>query len=350
MSEERDKLPLIFLTPLSDVLDSAKRQIMKDGDIELYEVNFKELKPEEFMKRVPGVIVSGNPQEAVAFLKLYDEVVKKSSSKMILITEEEAPPKAMKVIKNLRLADYVYGNVQPKTILYKIKLHLKALPVLDEEDLVKISRVTFHIWENSKLEIKDVGTKMPTEEEVRIRGVTQYLGVDRSTMKVGEAIDSQGRGNLEKDELQHFYDSNRRLTIELEDILDKFEADLSNKHLLVEADRKVDEIKNACLDKGYNELGLFCDIMKTICYKLGFVKDDSFSTVVVGLLFNSAEFLKSELNQVRKGVGTSIRDNPNKSLFNRYHWLNQKFNSIEETKSDDPKNISLTELMEFLRI
>ena len=67
MSEERDKLPLIFLTPLSDVLDSAKRQILKDGDIELYEVNFKELKPEEFMKRVPGVIVSGSAQEAVAF-------------------------------------------------------------------------------------------------------------------------------------------------------------------------------------------------------------------------------------------------------------------------------------------
>ena len=135
MTEEREKLPLIFLTPLSDVLDSAKRQILKDSDIELYEVNFKELKPEEFMKRIPGVIVSGNPQEAVAFLKLYDEVVKKSSSKMILITEEEASPKAMKVIKNLRLADYVYGNVQPKTILYKIKLHLKALPDLDEKAL-----------------------------------------------------------------------------------------------------------------------------------------------------------------------------------------------------------------------
>ena len=338
------------MTPLSDVLDSAKRQILKDQDIELFEVNFKELKPEDFMKRVPGVIVSGSPQETVAFLKLYDEVIKKSSSKMILITEEEAPPKVMKVIKNLRLADYVYGNVQPKTILYKIKLHLKALPTLDEEELVKISRVTFHIWENSKLEIKDVGTKMPTEEEVRIRGVTQYLGVDRSTMKVGENIDGQGRGVLDKDELQSFYDSNRRLTIELEDFLDKFEVDLSNKHLLVEADRKIDEIKNSCLDKGFNELGLFCDIMKTICYKLGFVKDDSFSTVVVGLLFNSAEFLKSELNQVRKSVGSSIRDNPNKALFNRFHWLNQKFNSIEETKTNDPKNISLTELMEYLRI
>ena len=350
MSEEREKLPLIFLTPLSDVLDSAKRQILKDQEIELFEVNFKELKPEEFMKRVPGVIVSGNPQEAVSFLKLYDEVIKKSSSKMILITEEEAPPKVMKVVKNLRLADYVYGNVQPKTILYKIKLHLKALPKLDEEDIIKISRVTYHIWENSKLEIKDVGTKMPTEEEVRIRGVTQFLGVDRSTMKVGENIDSQGRGELDKDELQSFYDSNRRLTIELEDLLDKFEAEVSNKVLLVEADRKIDEIKNSCLDKGYNELGLFCDIMKTICYKLGFVKDNSFSTVVVGLLFNCAEFLKSELNQVRKSLGSSIRDNPNKALFNRFHWLNQKFNSIEETKTDDPKNINLTELMEFLRI
>ena len=58
MSEEEEKLPLIFLTPLSDVLDSAKRQILKDQDIELFEVNFKELKPEDFMKRVPGVIVS----------------------------------------------------------------------------------------------------------------------------------------------------------------------------------------------------------------------------------------------------------------------------------------------------
>ena len=90
--------------------------------------------------------------------------------------------------------------------------------------------------------------------------------------------------------------------------------------------------------------------MKTICYKLSSVKDDSFSVVVVGILFNAAEFLKSELNQVRKGIGSSIRDNPNKALFNRFKWLNTKFNSLKETKEDDPKNISLTELMEFLRI
>ena len=108
-------------------------------------------------------------------------------------------------------------------------------------------------------------------------------------MKVGENIDGQGRGVLDKDELQSFYDSNRRLTIELEDFLDKFEVDLSNKHLLVEADRKIDEIKILVSTKASMNPALY-DIMKTICYKLGFVKDDSFSTVVVGLLFNSAEF------------------------------------------------------------
>ena len=348
--EEQEKKPLILLTPLSDVLESAKRQIVKDQDIDLYEINFKELHPEEFMKRIPSVIVTGSPKEAVGFLKMYDKVVKSSSSKVILITEEEPSPKVMGVLKNIRLADHVYGNVQPKTLLYKIKLHLKALPELDEEDLVRISRVTYHIWENSKMEIKEGEKKGPSAEDIKIRGVTQYLGVDRSTMKVGENLDAEGRGNLEKDELQVFYDANRRLTIELEDIFDKFENEIEKKELLIEADQKIDEIKDSCLDKSYNELGLFCDIMKTICYKLSSVKDDSFSVVVVGILFNSAEFLKSELNQVRKGIGSSIRDNPNKALFNRFKWLNTKFNSLKETKENDPKNISLTELMEFLRI
>ena len=348
--EENEKRPLILLTPLSDVLESARRQIIKDEDIDLYEINFKELLPDEFMKRIPSVIVSGNPKEAASFLKMYDKVVRSSSSKVILITEEEAPPKIMNVIKNLRLADYVYGNVQPKTLLYKIKLHLKSLPELDEEQLIKISRVTYHIWENSKLEIKKGQQKGPTEEDIKIRGVTQYLGVDRSTMKVGENLDAQGRGSLEKDELQHFYDANRRLTIELEDIFDRFENEVTKKELLIEADQKIDEIKESCLDKSYNELGLFCDIMKTICFKLSCVRDDGFSVVTVGILFNSAEFLKSELNQIRKGIGTTIRDNPNKALFNRFHWLNTKFASLKETKENDPKNISLTEILDFLKI
>ena len=90
--------------------------------------------------------------------------------------------------------------------------------------------------------------------------------------------------------------------------------------------------------------------MKTICFKLSCVRDDGFSVVTVGILFNSAEFLKSELNQIRKGIGTTIRDNPNKALFNRFHWLNTKFASLKETKENDPKNISLTEILDFLKI
>ena len=76
-------------------------------------------------------------------------------------------------------------------------------------------------------------------------------------------------------------------------------------------------------------MALFCELTRAISLRLTAVHDESVGEVVLGVLFNAAEFIESELEEIKKGSGVPLKENPDKAIFNRFHWIQKKFDSLE---------------------
>jgi hypothetical protein len=323
-------------------------------------------------------------------MKTYGNVIQKTESKVILVLEKEASKKSLHANLRFKLSEYLYGNVLAKTLLHKIQFQVRSLPNISNKDLQTIATSTQQTKEKPKVdsapsyefgpskkkgklkvidvkgddedededdlfsdddlfsgkgteqdestsqeEITSVGPRqepdVASEEEIKqlAQDVSGILGVSISKLKIGKHLEEESRNVLGQEQLDEFYEDNLAKIKKLEEIFDEFEVEFEDKTFLAQSNYLLNDLKESAMDKGFHELALFCELARAISLRLSVVEDESFGVMVIGVLFNTAEFIKSELEQIRDKKGTSLRDNPKKALFNRFHWINKKFESIK---------------------
>ena len=116
MSE--DKKTILFIGPKNPVLEEVRPQIEGTGLFGIHETTFKDHDKKEIMSFLPWVVVITCPKECSKFMKTYGGLIKRTESKVILVTEKEASKKVLHANLRFVLSEYLYGDVKPKTLLH----------------------------------------------------------------------------------------------------------------------------------------------------------------------------------------------------------------------------------------
>ena len=391
MSEDKKKI--LFIGPKNPVLEEIRPQIEGTGLFGIHETTFKEHNAQEILGLLPWVVVITCPKECSKFMKTYGGVIKKTDSKVILVTEKEASKKVLHANLRFVLSEYLYGDVNPKTLLHKIQFQIKSLPDISNDDLrqiatsqspskekepksdgpryevgpgkekegdsvphyelgeVKKKKKEVPTYESAPvkkkakndIQIADQGgvnsgksrgevrieEAKPEEIEKKVSEISSLLGVSPTYIKVGKYLEEEARGNLSTEDSLNFYDENSPKVKKLEEVFEEFEVNFEDKSYLSQSLFLLNDLKDSSIEAGLFDLALFCELTRAISIRLTAVQDESVGEVVLGVLFNAAEFIESELEEIKKGSGVPLKENPDKAIFNRFHWIQKKFDSLE---------------------
>ncbi len=361
-----DQKTLLFIGPKNPVLEEIRPQLEGAEIYNILEITFKSHDSQEIVKLLPWVIIFTCAKECSKFMKAYGQAIEKTESKAILVTEKEASKKVLHANLRFKLSEYLYGNVQSKTLLHKIQLQVRSLPNISNKDLQTIATSPQQTKEKPKVDsvpsyefgpskkkgkvkITDVkgeddnllpsndiekgestGPEAESEEKIKqmAQDISGILGVSISKLKIGKHLEEELNDALDQGQLDEFYEDNLAKVKKLEEVFDEFEVEFEDKTFLAQSNYLLNDLKESAMDIGFHELALFCELARAISLRLSVVEDESFGVMVIGILFNTTEFIKSELDQIRDRKGTALKDNPKKALFNRFHWINKKFESI----------------------
>ena len=392
MSEDKKKI--LFIGPKNPVLEEIRPQIEGTGLFGIHETTFKDHDAKEILSYLPWVVVITCPKECSKFMKAYGGVIKKTDSKVILVTEKEASKKVLHANLRFILSEYLYGNVNPKTLLHKIQFQIKSLPDISNDDLQQIATTQapakekeakpdgpryevgpgkekegndgphYEVGEVKKkkkevptyesapvkkkakggVQVADQGGGVtptrskaevhiaeakPEEIEKKVLEISSLLGVSPAYIKVGKHLEEEARGNLSLEDGLAFYEENSPKVKKLEEVFEEFEVNFEDKSYLGQSLFLLNDMKDSSVEAGLFDLALFCELTRAISLRLTAVHDESVGEVVLGVLFNAAEFIESELEEIKKGSGVPLRENPDKAIFNRFHWIQKKFDSLE---------------------
>ena len=177
----------------------------------------------------------------------------------------------------------------------------------------------------------DVHIQEATKEDIetKIAEVSSILGVSPAHIKVGKHLEEEARANFSSEESLRFYEENKPKVKKLEEVFEEFEVNFEDKSYLSQSLFLLNDLKDSSLEAGLFDLALFCELTRAISIRLTAVHDESFGEVVLGVLFNAAEFIESELEEIKRGSGVPLKENPDKAIFNRFHWIQKKFDAIE---------------------
>ena len=180
-----DKRTLLFIGPKNPVLEEVRPQLEESGIYDIHETTFKTHDSQEIVKFLPWVIIFTDAKECSRFMNVYGNVIKKTDSKVILVTEKEASKKVLHANLRFKLSEYLYGDVKSKTLMHKIQFQVRSLPNISNDDLQKIATTSQHLKEISK---DDSGPKYEVETPTKDEGPEgpQYeFGPSKKKEKVG---------------------------------------------------------------------------------------------------------------------------------------------------------------------
>lgn len=215
------KRPLIFLNPLSDSLKKLKevteemcKEIKNQDTIDsLIPVNKKKTKNDlknnddnnedsteksdefdiyeasnlgEMAQLLPTVGPSltfvSSPKKCAQMLQDNKRTISQLRSKVILLTTKEIAPKIVEKMIKLGLTEYILEPVAPKTLLYKVRLLLKSLPVNEKK---KEENESLIITSDS-----DAETSASTKEKLRVeKGIMVETSAQNDSGSKSEKID-----------------------------------------------------------------------------------------------------------------------------------------------------------------
>ncbi len=138
------KKPLIFIHPLSESLQKLKEvieEIAEDELIEIYELENQA----EINQLLPTIgqslSIFSNAKKCALTLQPNRKVVQKLNSKVLLLSKKSLPRRTLDKFSKIGLTECIVEPVQPKTLLYKVKLLLRSIVVQagqeEEEDYDK---------------------------------------------------------------------------------------------------------------------------------------------------------------------------------------------------------------------
>ena len=128
------KKPLLFIYPLSPslqkYLEFAKGSAEEEG-FEIYELDILG----EALQLVPTIgaalLLGSSPKKMAQILQTTRKVLQSKSSKVLLLTDKALPLKLVQKMQKIGLTEYLPEPVNPKTLIYKVGLLLKSLPIED---------------------------------------------------------------------------------------------------------------------------------------------------------------------------------------------------------------------------
>lgn len=137
--------------------------------------------------------------------------------------------------------------------------------------------------------------------------------------------------NPEMDEvILDFTQEADKIYSKIEQILEEYEDDPSFDKL-EQFGQTIDRVMGAAKSIGADKTGLYCELGKTISYKASQSDDDQLGEIVVAILFDMVELLKSMNKNILIDKEERV-DGINIDTFaTRLHWLANKFQDIKRS-------------------
>ena len=199
--------PLIIMTPLTRTLGKLKEvveDIKESEGIQIYVVESLE----ECSKIIPMVgqslILSASPKMCAQMLQGNRRPIKKLQTKTILLSPKPIPRKTLDKFMKVGLTECVTEPVNPKTLLYKVKLQLRSIVVKVEEEEELNTKVTEKVKKKvSDEEVKEVKKekKVKIQEESKPEIVTK----GKTTEELIEELNNRERKKYKEETIDNFY-------------------------------------------------------------------------------------------------------------------------------------------------
>jgi hypothetical protein len=125
-----EKRPLVFLGPLSETLTKLRDIITENADsegIDVYEVEDLEEMNQLLPTLGQSLALISNPKKCAQVLQQNKVVYKKLGSKVIMLSPKPIPRRTLDKFMKIGLTECMIEPVNPKTLLYKVRLFLKSL-------------------------------------------------------------------------------------------------------------------------------------------------------------------------------------------------------------------------------
>ena len=130
------KRPLIFIEPMTESLRQLKDILAPVADIENIEIMTVE-NLDEAMQLIPTIGASltlfTEAKKTALLLKTHGKRLIKNNSKVMLVTKQRIPQKSLEKMMKFGLSEYILEPIVPKSLMYKVKLLLRALPSEDKK-------------------------------------------------------------------------------------------------------------------------------------------------------------------------------------------------------------------------
>lgn len=129
--------PLIFVEPLSQTLQKLKEVIEENAEsegIEVYEVEDLAEMTQLVATIGQSLTLTSSPKKCALYLQSNRKIIKKIQSKTILLSPKTIPRKTLDKFMKVGLTECVVEPVNPKTLLYKVRLQLRSIIAKADDD------------------------------------------------------------------------------------------------------------------------------------------------------------------------------------------------------------------------
>jgi len=257
--------PLIFLEPISDTFSKLKTVIeatAENDGVEIFELQSVD-EISTMLKQIgQSLILVSNPKLCVLLLKSEKKLIKKLGVKIILLSKSAIKHDVIAKLMKAGLTEHIVEPVAPKTLIYKVKLHLRSIVAKKQSKLLETKKSTEDF---TKTEAKQ------NEKDGKKKNLTDKIdGQMRGKINQGsQEEDKQDLKNKTNTTFKQSQDSHYKGKLKQKENID--EDDKKNEKSLtdlLEADKETDtnkeirqleeEIKN--LNKAKNKSSLDIDL------------------------------------------------------------------------------------------
>lgn len=289
-----NKKSIILLNKIEGKVLEAQKILSGESELEFLNLDLNDSTTFFSPQLCPCLLICMDMKVSIDFLKRYKNTLRESSSKFCFISSSEISRKDENYLLVLGAGEVlVDAKTNVKALAHKITLYAKALPDLDEKakDMLKI----------------------------------KHLNVEK---RISQSVEARAQINFETIDffiLEKFCTKCLRILTELEFILDEYEETPSKHTHQVILDHFEDMRQNAYHIE-LHHIADFLEVTKHILKREGEIEEPTFKSVLVGILFNLVDFMRTEITGIKnKKNRRQILDNPHKGLFNRLYWLDEKF-------------------------
>ena len=127
-----------------------------------------------------------------------------------------------------------------------------------------------------------------------------------------------------------FCKESEKIYNEIEEILEDYEDEPTSEKLEIFG-QTIDRVMGAAKSIDATQSGLYCELGKTISYKASQIQDPQLLDIVVAVLFDTVEILKSMNKNIIVEKEEKVDGINLEAFASRLHWLADKFKDIKRS-------------------